>query len=270
MWLPETAVDMETLEVLAEVGMKFTILAPHQARRVRRIEKEGEWVDVSGGKIDPTMAYLFLFPSGKTITLFFYDGPISQGDCLRGPAHRAEKALRRDWSARLTTVGDGLNLCTLLRTVKPMATTTASGTWPWLTVSSSLNRITWQRSPITANISVKFPPTHAVEIVENSSWSCAHGVERWRNDCGCNSGMRPGWNQQWRKPLRDAMDGLRDNLVSLYEWQASKYLKKPWEARDHYIDILLDRSLENIEDLFSERGCKRADQRREGQGFKAA
>ena len=73
----------------------------------------------------------------------------------------------------------------------------------------------------------KFPPTHAVEIFENSSWSCAHGVERWRNHCGCNSGMRPGWNQQWRKPLRDAMDGLRDNLASLYEWQGQNTSRNP-------------------------------------------
>ncbi len=255
MWLPETAVDMETLEVLAEAGMKFTILAPHQARRVRRIEKEGEWVDVSGGKIDPTMAYLFQFPSGKTITLFFYDGPISQAIAFEGLLKSGEAFAQRlvgafndsrGWPQLVHVATDGetyghhqrfgdMALAYCLRFIE----------------SNHLAKITNYGEYLH-----KFPPTHAVEIVENSSWSCVHGVERWRNDCGCNSGMRPGWNQQWRKPMRDAMDGLRDNLASLYEWQASKYLKKPWEARDHYIDILLNRSLENIEAFFQKEAAR--------------
>ena len=93
----------------------------------------------------------------------------------------------------------------------------------------------------------KHPPAYAVEIFENSSWSCVHGVERWKDNCGCNSGMHPGWSQTWRKPLREAMDGLREKLIPIYEGEGSKYLKNVWEARDDYIEILLDRSPESVE-----------------------
>jgi hypothetical protein len=86
------------------------------------------------------------------------------------------------------------------------------------------------------------PPTHWVEINENSSWSCAHGVERWRSNCGCNSGGHPGWNQEWRAPLRAALDWLRDTLAPLFEEKARGLLKDPWAARNDYIDVVLDRS----------------------------
>jgi len=76
MWLAETAVDLQTLEFLAEHQIKFTILAPSQAHKVRKIN-DGKWHDVSGGKIDPKAPYICRLPSGKSIALFFYDGPIS-------------------------------------------------------------------------------------------------------------------------------------------------------------------------------------------------
>ena len=255
MWLPETAVDIETLEVLADVGIKFTVLVPKQAKCVRRIGKEGELTDVSGGKIDPTTVYLCPLPSGKAINLFFSDGLISTGIAFEGLLTSGEGFARRlvsafndqrGWPQIVHAAADGetyghhhrygdMALAYCLHFIE----------------SNNLAKITNYGEYLT-----KFPPTLTVEIFENSSWSCAHGVERWRNHCGCNSGMRPEWNQQWRKPLREAMDGLRENLVSLYEWQASKYLKKPWEARDHYIDILLDRSLENIEAFFQKEAAR--------------
>jgi hypothetical protein len=92
----------------------------------------------------------------------------------------------------------------------------------------------------------KFPPTHEVEIAENTSWSCAHGVERWRSNCGCNSGKNAGWNQEWRGPLRDSLDWLRDELAPEYERKAKDYLKDPWQARDEYIEVMIDRSDEII------------------------
>jgi alpha-amylase/alpha-mannosidase (GH57 family) len=102
----------------------------------------------------------------------------------------------------------------------------------------------------------KHPPTHEVQIFENSSWSCIHGIERWRSNCGCNSGGHPGWNQEWRKPLRDALDWLRDRLTFIYENMVSEYLKNPWEARDNYIDIILNRSEENIKRFFERHASK--------------
>jgi alpha-amylase/alpha-mannosidase (GH57 family) len=245
MWLPETAVDIETLGVLADAGIRFTILGPQQANRVRRIEREGEWVDVGGGKIDPTMAYLCLLPSGKTMTLFFYDGPISKGIAFEGLlgsgegfAQKLANAFndQRGWPQLVHAAADGetyghhhrfgdMALAYCLHSIE----------------SNHLAKITNYGEYLGL-----FQPTHVVEVFDNSSWSCVHGVERWRSDCGCNSG-RSGWNQQWRKPLREAMDELRDNLVSVYEWQVSKFLKSPWEARDHYIDVVLDRSPDKIE-----------------------
>ncbi|MBC7323689.1 MAG: DUF3536 domain-containing protein, partial [Moorella sp. (in: Bacteria)] len=91
------------------------------------------------------------------------------------------------------------------------------------------------------------PPTHEVEINENTSWSCAHGVERWRNNCGCNSGLRPGWNQAWRAPLRNALNWLRNTAAPLYEERARQFLKDPWAARNDYITVILDRSPESLQ-----------------------
>ena len=102
----------------------------------------------------------------------------------------------------------------------------------------------------------KHPPTHTVEIFEKSSWSCVHGVERWKDNCGCNSGKHPKWTQAWRKPLRLTMDAVRDKLASLYDSEASKYLNGPWDARDDYIEVILDRSRENVEDFLRKHAIK--------------
>jgi hypothetical protein len=101
-----------------------------------------------------------------------------------------------------------------------------------------------------------YPPTYAVEIFKNSSWSCIHGVERWRNNCGCHSGSHPGWNQEWRKHLRNAMDWLRDRFIHIYSEEASKYLKKPWETRNDYIEVIFDRSRENVENFLAKHAVR--------------
>jgi alpha-amylase/alpha-mannosidase (GH57 family) len=92
----------------------------------------------------------------------------------------------------------------------------------------------------------KHLPTHEVQIFENSSWSCIHGVNRWRSNCGCNIGGRPEWNQEWRAPLRDALDWLRDQLAGRFEEKAKEYLTDPWAARDDYIAVILNREEDNI------------------------
>ncbi|MGH7954197.1 MAG: DUF3536 domain-containing protein, partial [Limisphaerales bacterium] len=107
------------------------------------------------------------------------------------------------------------------------------------------------RISIYAEFLEKHPPDREVEIHQGSAWSCSHGVDRWKRDCGCNSGGHPEWNQQWREPLRNALDWLRDRLIPLYETKAKEFLKEPWAARNDYISVILDRSTENLTKFFS-------------------
>jgi alpha-amylase/alpha-mannosidase (GH57 family) len=244
LWLSETAVDTETLEMLAEQGIRFTILAPRQAAGVRRIGTS-KWKDVRESRIDPTRAYMCKLPSGRTISLFFYDAPISQAvafeQLLKSGEGFASRLLcgfsdRREWPQILHIATDGetyghhqkfgdMALAFALNYIE----------------SQGLARITNYAEYLFMN-----PPTHEVKIIENSSWSCVHGLERWRNNCGCNAGRRPGWDQEWRKPLREAMDWLRNRLAFVFENAARSCLKDPWSARDDYIRVILDRSDESI------------------------
>jgi alpha-amylase/alpha-mannosidase (GH57 family) len=245
MWLPETAVDQETLEVLADQGIRFVILAPHQAARARKIGTS-DWQDVSGGRIDPTMAYTTTLRTGKKIALFFYDGPTSQavafekllaqGDRL---ANRLAQAFsdRRAWPQLVHIATDG-------------ETYGHHHKFGNMALSYALRYIEEQGLAKLTNYGEfleRFPPTHEAEIIENTAWSCAHGVERWRSDCGCNTGGHPGWNQAWRAPLRKALDWLRDSAAPRYEEKARELFKDPWDARNHYLSVILDRSPENIE-----------------------
>jgi alpha-amylase/alpha-mannosidase (GH57 family) len=250
MWLPETAVDLETLDIMAEHEIRFTILAPHQAHRVRRIGDE-RWKEVVGAKIDPTMAYILNLPSGRSIVLFFYDGPISRAVAFEGLLKSGESFVqrlvggfsekrRRPQIVHIATDGEtyghhhrfgDMALAFAIQSIE----------------SKNLARLTNYGEYLE-----KCPPTHEVEIFENTSWSCGHGVERWRSDCGCNSGRHPDWHQAWRAPLRGALDWLRDSLAPQYETGARQFLKDPWGARDDYIQIILDRSPENVEDFLKE------------------
>ena len=246
-WLPETAVDLESLEILADLGIEFTLLAPTQARRVRRIGGKN-WRDLNGGDIDPTMPYLQRLPSGRSITLFFYDGPISRGVAFeallsegKSFAHRLVGAFsdQRTWPQLVNIATDGETYGHHHRHGD-------------MALAFALDYIERNDLAGLTNYSQyleKYPPTHSVEILENTSWSCAHGVERWRSDCGCHTGGQAGWNQGWRAPLREALDWLRDQLNPLYEEKARKLLRDPWVARDDYISVVLDRSRDNI-DLF--------------------
>ncbi len=255
MWFPETAIDVETLEILAEQGIKFTILAPSQAKSFRGIDKNQEWQGVEGGKVDPTTSYLCRLPSGRAIHLFFYDGPISHevafGGLLTSGEALAKRLMgafsdRRDWKQLVHIATDGetyghhhhygdmaLTYCLHFIESSNFATLTNYG-----------------------EFLEKNPPFHEVQIFDNSSWSCTHGIERWANDCGCNTGMHGGWHQKWRRPLRVALDALRDQLIPAYSREASLYLKDPWGARDDYIEIILNRAEENIEDFLKRHGVR--------------
>ena len=245
MWLSETAVDTETLEVLAEEGILFTVLAPRQAGRVREIGTE-EWIDVRGGRIDPSMPYRVSLPSGRSIAIFFYDGPVSQAVAferlLSNGEHFAGRLgsafdVRRTWPqlAHIATDGETyghhhrhgeMALAWALRHIE------SHGLAKLTNYGEHLERCT---------------PTFEASILEETSWSCAHGVERWRSDCGCRSGSPADFTQAWRKPLREALDWLRDVTAILFERMGKRLFADPFAARDAYIAVVLDRSPASVE-----------------------
>lgn len=250
MWLPETAVDLETLDFLAELGVKFTILAPYQARSVRRIGAP-EWTDASGGRIDPTRAYELATPSGRKIALFFYDGPVSRAVAFEGLLNNGETFAQR----LLSAYSPGRDWPELAHIATDGESYGHHHRYGEMALAYALDHIEANKSARITNYGEYLelqPPTHEVQIFENTAWSCAHGVGRWMRDCGCNSGGHPGWNQAWRGPLRSALDWLRDEVAPKYEQHASKYLTDPWAARNDYIHVVLDRREECRERFLSQ------------------
>jgi len=256
MWLPETAVDLETLDVLAQNGIRFTILASRQAARVRRIGSRN-WRDVSGEQIDPTMAYRLRLPSRRSIQLFFYDGPISRAVAFEGLLDNGERFAERlvgafsedrAWPEIVHIATDGETY----------------GHHHWrgeMALTYALEHIKSKNLAEITNYGEYLqlhPPTHDVEIFENTSWSCVHGIERWRSNCGCNAG-HAGWNQAWRAPLREALDGLRNAMAPCYEQKAREFLKDPWAARNEYIDVILDRSQKNLDAFLARHSTRNLD-----------
>jgi alpha-amylase/alpha-mannosidase (GH57 family) len=245
MWLPEAAVDLETLDIMAELGIQFTILAPHQASRVHRTGSR-TWSDVSGGRVHLTRAYALELPSGRQINLFFYDGPMSRAVAFEGLLARGEGFAER----LLGALSETERRPQLIHIATDGETYGHHHRFGDMALAYALHYIQSNNLACLTNYGEyleRHPPADLVEIIENTSWACAHGLERWRSDCGCNTGGHPGWNQAWRAPLRQALDWLRDALAPRYEEHARQLLKDPWEARNDYIDVMLDRSRENVE-----------------------
>ncbi|HDH34790.1 MAG TPA: DUF3536 domain-containing protein, partial [Nitrospirae bacterium] len=255
MWLPETAVDTDTLEVLAEQGIKFTILSPRQAKRIKKFGSQEEWIDVSNEQVDPTRAYKCSLPSGRSISIFFYDGPVSQEIAFGGLLNDGVNFARR-----LTSLFyDKREHSQIVHIATDGETFGHHHRYGDMALSYALHYIESKNLARITNYGEyleKHPPEYEAEIVENSSWSCVHGVGRWRDNCGCHSGTHPKWNQLWRRPLREALDMLRDRLASIYGDEASKYLRDPWEARNDYIDVLLNRSGKNTEAFISKHAAR--------------
>jgi alpha-amylase/alpha-mannosidase (GH57 family) len=257
MWLPETAVDLETLDIMAELGIHFTILAPRQAAKVSKIGQRS-WQDVSESRIDPTTVYRLKLASGRIMNLFFYDGPISQAIAFEDLLERGENLAsrlvsvfsdERSWPQLVHIATDGETY----GHHHPHGDMALAYALDFLEKSEDVRLTNY------AEFLERHPPLFEVQIFENSSWSCIHGVERWKNDCGCNSGGHPGWNQGWRAPLREAFDWLRDTMAPLYEEKASRFLKDPWAARNGYIAVILDRSRDNLEKFFQQHGVRDLD-----------
>ena len=245
MWVPEMAVDYPTLEVFAEQGIAFSILDPHQVARVR--DDEGSpWKEVSPETFDCTRPYRCRLPSGRSIALFFRDARVSEevgfGDLLRDGKSFAGRLISRftpgpeeDQLVHIATDGEtfghhkkfgDMALAYCLRTLE-------GGNPGTLTVYGEYLE--------------HHPPRQEVEILENTSWSCCHGLGRWKGACECGTGKHPEWSPDWRTSLRLAMDMLQENLTLLYEKEMAKYASDPWKVRNEAISIILDRSDENVE-----------------------
>ena len=254
MWLPETAVDLESLDLLAEQGIRFTILSPRQASHVRAPGADG-WEDLRETGIDPTKPYRLTLASGRTIALFFYDAPVSHAVAFDGLLSRGDL-----FSDRLLGAFSG-------ERTQPQLVHIATDGETFghhhrhgdMALAYALHTIEAGGSARLTNYGQfleEQPPTHEVRIHESSSWSCAHGVERWRSDCGCQTGAHPGWNQKWRAPLRDALDWLRDAVAPLYEEKARGLLADAWAARDDYVRVVLDRSPETTRRFLREHAAR--------------
>lgn len=242
MWLAETAVDDESLRVLVENGIKYTILSPYQALKVRKTGDK-DWSDVSWGNIDPAYAYRYYIKSApnKYIDLFFYDGAISKSVAFDEILKDGNKFVRR--------LKEGVSNNRHYHQLVNIATDGESYGHHTKFGDMALSYVLKVRAEEEgftivnyAQYLEKYPSEMEVDIKQSSSWSCFHGVGRWKEDCGCSTGGHPGWNQKWRKPLRDALDYLRDELIVLFEKEGKTYFKNPWNARNNYIDVILDRS----------------------------
>lgn len=250
MWLAETAVDNETLDLLAQHGVLFTILAPHQCARVReRAETTlqpmleplenatARWTETPNASVHPNHPYLVSLPEGRSITVFFYNGPVSRAIAFEGVLNNGET-----FAWRLARGEDPTD-------TEPQVVHVATDGESYghhhrhgeMALSYALRYIEDKKLARLTNYGhflAKFPPRWEAEIVEDTSWSCAHGIERWRSDCGCNGG-RQGWHQRWRGPLRGALDWLRDTVTPLSESITRELLKDVWAARDGYISVIL-------------------------------
>jgi alpha-amylase/alpha-mannosidase (GH57 family) len=247
MWLAETAVDNDSLELLAQHGIKFTVLAPHQCRRIRPLNDGANWTDTPDATVDTTRPYLVRFESGVSIAIFFYNGPISRAIAFEGLLDSGES-----FAARLKTGFNNNSQPQLVHVATDGESYGHHHKYGEMALAFALRMLEQDPTVKLTNYGSfleQFPPEYEAEIVENTSWSCAHGIERWRSDCGCNGG-KPGWNQAWRAPLRQALDELRDALISLTEQEGSKLFNDVWGARDGYIEAILDRSSQSVERFF--------------------
>ena len=301
MWLAETAVSRSVLDLMAQEGILFTILAPSQCAQVRKLSAtqlaarpampsvvkpahsatparrntdakapdftaalrdlpadleqnianaasgdnvagDVAWTETAHANVDPTHPYLVYLDEGRTINVFFYDGPGSRAIAFEGLLNSGE-----DFGRRLVRGLDDQKPAT-----EPQLAHVATDGESYghhhkhgeMALSYALHWIEENELATLTNYGeflAKFPPQWEAEVVEDTSWSCSHGVERWRSDCGCNGG-KPGCNQQWRGPLRAALDLLRDETAPLAEAVAQPLLKDLWKARDAYISVMLDRS----------------------------
>jgi alpha-amylase/alpha-mannosidase (GH57 family) len=278
MWLAETAVDLESLDLLAQHGIRFTILAPHQCARIRplvdgtqappaaskatppkesngattatRANAEADWTETARDSVPPTQPYRVRLREGRSIAVFFYDGPIARAVAFEGILNSGKNFAER-LLAGANEQDEDAQIVHIATDGESYGHHHKYGEMALAYALDCLEQNNEVRLTNYGEFLAKFPPVYEAEIHENTSWSCAHGIERWRSNCGCNGG-RAGWSQAWRTPLRTALDWLRDAITPLAEAAAAPLLRDLWAARDGYIAVLLDRSPHNVERFFAQ------------------
>lgn len=242
MWLPETAADLPSLEALAAAGIAYTILAPGQCAATRGPE-EASFTATSDRRVDTRRAYRVELPSGRSIAVFFYDGPTSRAVAFERLLHDGQR-----FADRLTAgVQESGGLAHIATDGETYGHHHRHGE---MALAWALDAIDKRGDVELANYGLfleRHPPTWTATLVAPSSWSCAHGVGRWSHDCGCRMGS--GSDQAWRGPLRAAFERMRDAVDPLYAHLASELLVDPWAARDAYIAVVLDRARDNVDAL---------------------
>lgn len=217
MWLPETAVDDETLDVLAEEGIRFTVLAPHQVAEVPPAGLPGKYTT----------------RAGRSIALFLYDGPLSHdvafGPLVKDGARLAEAMLAQPLA------GAEAGLVSIATDGETYGHHHRFGEMALARALDRIGSAPAARVENYASFLARHPATHPVTLVEPSSWSCAHGIERWRSNCGCR--ITEGTSQAWREPLRTALDWLAAELHARFAEEAAEFFPDPWAARDAYAAI---------------------------------
>jgi hypothetical protein len=261
LWLPETAADAATLETLVEEGLKYVILSPFQAARVRPAGggDEEAWRNVSGGRIDTTVPYKFMHRdgSGRSLAVFFYEGRVARALAFEGLLGSSEAFM--DACAQVPHAGS--------RLVSVATDGESYGhhfRWGDRCLAFALEEEAGRRGLRVTNYGEfleEHEPAWEVELAEGpdgegTAWSCAHGLGRWTRDCGCHAGAPAGWDQRWREPLRSALDFLRDDLAPKFESAAGELLSDPWAARDDYAEVLAGGGAEREE--FMRRHARRA------------
>ncbi len=240
MWLSECAVDLATLEVLAAQGIRFVILAPRQAKAVLH---EGRAVPVSEGSLNIGEPYRVALPSGASITAVFYHGKLSQSIAFEGLLRDGELFWQRI-AAEAKDMAAGNNGTSLLCLATDGETYGHHFVFGEMALAHILTQGAAGRDNIgLTNIAAHIaahPPVREVILHEGSSWSCVHGVERWRSDCGCSDGGHAGWNQQWRAPLRRALDSMRQGVEKHFAAAGAHCLRDPYAALLAYGEVLAD------------------------------
>lgn len=240
LWLPETACNDATLGTLIDEGMRYVILSPYQAERVRSIGSSN-WTQVGGGSVDPGLPYTYYHRdgSGRSIAIFFYDGPISRAIAFEGTLASSQAFIGRMKQAH---GGEG-------RLVHVATDGESYGHHTRHGDRSLAHALAYEAGKQGFELTnygaflAQNPPKMEVEIKsgpngEGTAWSCAHGVGRWYRDCGCNTGARAEWNQAWRGPLRNALDLLRDEVANHFEETRGDLFIDPWAARDDYLQMM--------------------------------